>query len=140
MKRGLPRCSLVKNPPANAGDERETGSIPGSERSPGKQNGNSLQYPCLGNHMDRGAWQATVHGVTKSQTQMSNCACTQQEEERLSVTSKDSARKSHRLFAGHSPPNFLFSAVKGPFPCFGGNCTWLTMGTDPELQLSDDAK
>ena len=47
----------------NAGD---TGSIPGWGRSPGEGNGNSLQYSCLGNPMDRGAWQAAVHGVTKS--------------------------------------------------------------------------
>ena len=49
---------MVKNPPVNAGD---TGLIPGSGRSPGEGNGNSLQYSCLENPMDRGAWQATVH-------------------------------------------------------------------------------
>ena len=59
---------LVKNLPANAGDTRNTGLIPGSERSPGEGNGNPLQYSCLENSMDRGAWWATVHGVTKSQT------------------------------------------------------------------------
>ena len=59
---------MVKNLPANAGDARDAGSIPGSGRSPGEGNGNPLQYSCLGNPMDRGAWQATVHGVTKSQT------------------------------------------------------------------------
>ena len=48
--------SVVKNLPANAGDTRETGSIPGSERSPGVGNGNLLQYSCLENLMDRGAW------------------------------------------------------------------------------------
>ena len=53
---------MVKNPPANAGD---VGSIPGSERPPGEGNGNPLQYSCLGNHMDRGAWWAVVHGVAK---------------------------------------------------------------------------
>ena len=53
---------MVKNLPANAGD---TGSIPGSERSPGIGNGNPLQYSCLGYPMDRGAWRATVHGVAK---------------------------------------------------------------------------
>ena len=58
----------VKNPPANAGDVREAGSIPGSGRSPGGGYGNPLQYACLENPMDRGAWQATVHRVTKSQT------------------------------------------------------------------------
>jgi len=63
--RGFHGGSVVKNPPANAG---EAGSIPGSGRSPGEGNGNPLQYSCLENPMDRGAWWATVHGVTKSLT------------------------------------------------------------------------
>ena len=54
---------MVKNPPANAGDVRDVGFIPGSGRSPGE--GNPLQYSCLRNPMDRGAWQATVHGVAR---------------------------------------------------------------------------
>ena len=58
---------MVKNPPVNAGD---VGLIPGSGRSAGEGNGNPLQYPCLGNPMDRGAWWATVHRVAKSQTQL----------------------------------------------------------------------
>ena len=62
---GFSGGSVVKNLPANAGD---TGSIPGLERSPGRQNSNPFQYSCLENPMDRGAWQATVHRVTKSQT------------------------------------------------------------------------
>ena len=61
---------VVKNPPANAGDQRDVGSNPGSGRSPGEGNGNPLQYSCLENPMDRGAWWATVHGVTKSQTRL----------------------------------------------------------------------
>ena len=56
---------VVKNPPANA---RDTDMIPGLERSAGEGNGNPLQYSCLGNPMDRGAWRATVHGVEKSDT------------------------------------------------------------------------
>ena len=59
---------VVKNPPANAGDVRDVGSIPGSGRSPAGGHGNLLQYFCLENPMDRGAWQATVHGVRKSWT------------------------------------------------------------------------
>ena len=59
---------MVKNPPANAGDARDMGSIPGSGRCPGEGNGNLLQYSCLGNHMDREDWQTTVHGATKSRT------------------------------------------------------------------------
>ena len=59
---------VVKNLPANAGDLRDMGSIPGSGRSPGGGHGNTLQCSCLENPMDRGAWQASVHRVTQSQT------------------------------------------------------------------------
>ena len=59
---------MGKNPPANTGDARDAGSIPRSGRSPGGGHGNPLQYSCLENSMDRGAWQAIVHGVTKSRT------------------------------------------------------------------------
>ena len=59
---------VVKNPPANAGDIRDAGSVPGLGRSPGGGHGNPLQYSCLENPVDRGDWQAIVHGVTKSQT------------------------------------------------------------------------
>ena len=62
---------MGKNMPANAGD---MDSIPGSGRSPGEGDGNPLQYSCLGNPMDRGAWQATVHGTEKNWTQLSNLA------------------------------------------------------------------
>ena len=57
---------MVKNPPASSGDSGDTSSITGSGRCPRGGNGNPLQYFCLGNPMDRGARQATVHGVTKS--------------------------------------------------------------------------
>ena len=63
---------VVKNLPANVGDIRDTDSIPGWGRSPGGGNGNPLQYSCLENPTDRGAWQATVHNVTKSQTRLCN--------------------------------------------------------------------
>ena len=56
----------VKNLPANAGDVRDLGSIPGTGRFPGEGHGNPVQYSCLGNPMHRGAWQATVHSVAKS--------------------------------------------------------------------------
>ena len=59
---------MVKNLPANAGDIRDMDLIPGLGISPGEGNGNSLQYFCLENPMDRGAWWATVHGVAKSRT------------------------------------------------------------------------
>ena len=58
---------VIKNLPANAGEIRETGSIPGSGRSPGGGNGNPLQYSCLENPMDSGAWRATVHRFAKIQ-------------------------------------------------------------------------
>ena len=61
---------VIKNLPANAGDIRDVGLIPGLGRSPGEGKGNPCQYPCLENPMDRGAWWATVHGVVKSQTQL----------------------------------------------------------------------
>ena len=66
---GASRMALVvKNPPANAGDTRDMGSIPGLGRSPGGGHGNPLWYFFLENPMDRGAWRATVHGVRKSWT------------------------------------------------------------------------
>ena len=65
---------MVKNSLANAGDLRDSGSIPGSGRSLGGEHGNPLQYSCLENLMDRGAWWATVHEVIKGQTRLSNLA------------------------------------------------------------------
>ena len=59
---------MVKNLPASVGDVRDPGSVPGSGRSPGGGHGNSLEYSCLENPMDRGAWWATVHGVAKNWT------------------------------------------------------------------------
>ena len=61
---------MVKIQPANAGDVRDTSLIPGSGRRPGGGHGNPLQYSCLENPMDRGAWWATVHGVANSRTQL----------------------------------------------------------------------
>ena len=67
----FPDATVVKNPPANAGDARDTALISGSGRFPGGEHGNLLQYSCLGNPMDRAACWATVHRVTKSQTRLS---------------------------------------------------------------------
>ena len=64
----FPDGTVVKNLPAHAGDKRDVHLIPGLGRAPGGGNGNPLQYFCLENPVDRGAWWATVHGVTKSQT------------------------------------------------------------------------
>ena len=69
VHRGFPGGSAVKNLPASAGDKD---SVPKLGRSPGEGNGNPLQFSCRGNPMDRGAWRATVRGVTKSQTQASD--------------------------------------------------------------------
>ena len=69
---GFPGGSAVKNSPANVGDAC---SIPGLGRSPGEGNGNPLQYSCLENPMDRGAWWTTVHRVAMSQTRQHNSAC-----------------------------------------------------------------
>ena len=65
---GFPRCSVGKESACNAGDAGVVGSIPGSGRSPGGWHGNPLQYSCLENPMNKGAWRATIHGVAKSQT------------------------------------------------------------------------
>ena len=61
---------VLKNWPANAGDIRDVGSIPGLGRSPGEGNGNPVQYSCLENPIDRRTWQATVHGIAKHQTRL----------------------------------------------------------------------
>ena len=68
---GFPDGAVVTNPPVSAGDVKDTGLNQGSGRSPGAGSGNSLQYSCLGNPTDGGAWRVTVPGVTKSWTQLS---------------------------------------------------------------------
>ena len=68
LKKVVKQVALVKNPPASAGDARDMGLISGLGRCPGVGNGNALQYSCLENPTDRGAWWATVHGVAKSLT------------------------------------------------------------------------
>ena len=68
---GLPSGSVVKNLPASAGATGDTGSIPGLGRSPGRENGNPLQYSCQGNPMGREAWGTLVYGVAKSCTRLS---------------------------------------------------------------------
>ena len=76
LKRASQVAQWVKSPPAHAGDPGDVCSIPGSGRSPGAGNGNQLQYSCLENPKDRRAWQAIVHSVKKSRTQLSDGAQT----------------------------------------------------------------
>jgi len=68
--RGFPNGLVVKNLPANAGASGDEGLIPGSGGSPGEGNGSPFQYSCLQNPMDRGAWRAVVHRVTKTRTRL----------------------------------------------------------------------
>ena len=75
--RGFPGGASGKDPAANARDMRDVSSIPGLGRSPGGQHGNPLQYSGLENPVDRGAWRAAVHRVTKSRIQLSDLACRQ---------------------------------------------------------------
>ena len=74
---GLPQWLRGKGSACNAGDAGDSGSIPGSGRSPGVGHDNPLQHSCLENVMDRGAWQATVHGVTKSWTRLEQLSIAQ---------------------------------------------------------------
>ena len=67
---------MAKNPLDSAQDVKNAGSIPGSKKSPGEERGNPLQYSCLENPLDRKAWKATAHRVTKSQTQLKQLTCT----------------------------------------------------------------
>ena len=89
MIQGFPGGMVVKNPPANAGDAKDMGSIPGSGRYPGGGNGNQLEYFFLGNPMGRGTWWAIVQGVAKSQTGFSIhtennvAACTEAGQQRM---------------------------------------------------------
>ena len=69
---GFPGDSVVKNPPANAGDTRDAGPVPRLGRSPGPGNANPLQYSCLENSVDRGTRRAAVDGATKNQMQLSD--------------------------------------------------------------------
>ena len=68
VEKSFPGGAVVKNLPADVGNARDVGLIPGSERSPGEGNGNPLRYSCLENSMNRGAWEATVHSVPKNRT------------------------------------------------------------------------
>ena len=95
--RGFPGGTSGKEPPANAGDIREVGSIPGSGRSPGGGHGRSLQYSCLEVPMDRAAWWAKVHKVSKRQTRLKHLGTYPRATPRLFLASL--ALKEHSLFS-----------------------------------------
>ena len=92
----FPGGSVVKNPPAKAGDTGDAGSVPVLRRYPGGGNGNPLQYSCLENSRDRGAWQATVHGV-----------------EREWDTTEQSSNNSNNWYKGMK--SFFSSGISGIF-------------------------
>ena len=106
---------MLKNPPANAGDLKDMGLIPGSGRSPGGARGNPLQYSCLENPMDRGAWQAVVHRVTKSwillkQLSTQRCVCTHTHT-RVYIYIKWTHMHTHYI-------SFIHSSFDGHSGCF----------------------
>ena len=105
---------MVKNPPVNVGDVRDTGSMPGLERSPREGNGNPLQYSCLENAMDRGAWWAIVHGVTKSWIQL----------KRLSTHRPKEWKEKHnfQMYIEEQPEVVTFGAGQGGMRGEGGTC------------------
>ena len=98
---GFTRLGLVvKNPPDNAGDLRDAGSIPGWQDSPGGGHSNPLWHPCLENPVDRGAWQATVHQITKSQRQL----------KRLSTHARRRKVLNTNVFLNAATPSSLYTA------------------------------
>ena len=100
----------MKNLPANAGDSRDMDLVPGSGRSPGKGNGNPLQYSCPEKSMDRGAWRVAVHGVAQSQAQLST-----QTAKNTLADNKDSRELSVSTFLGRKgcvPHQILTSGLR----------------------------
>ena len=92
MTQGFPGGSEVKASACNAGD---LGSIPGLGRSPGEGNSNPLQYSCLENPMDRGAWWATLHGVAKSRTRLSDFTSHDPENPLLGIYTEETIMEKH---------------------------------------------
>ena len=127
---------VIKNPPATAGDARDTGSIPGSGRSPGGGHGNPVKYSCLENPIDKGVWWVTVHGITKSRTQLK--ACTQTHTD-LNIVQAPFFKFSEQISIKILSSNQLYSNEKILLPfyqpslyyilkiIFYGNITFLVM-------------
>ena len=123
---------MVKNPPANAGDSRDRGLIPGLGRSPGGGIGNSLQYFCLENPMDRGAWQATVSGVIASDA----TEATKQQHNTINPKTAQVNLTGKRVCPKRPPPS-LQMPVTGPHDhlCFWSICYKLEVPKSPFLGL-----
>ena len=109
---GFPGGTVIKNPPAYAGDERDADSTPRSGRSPGRGNGNPLQYSLLENLMDRRVWRATVHDVTKSRTWLSDWAHTYTHTPSI-CQALDQAR---RILQNRTPPQKSLPCAVTPRP------------------------
>ena len=120
LKLGLLGDKVVKNPPANAEATGDAGSIPGSGRSPGVGNGNPLQYSCLENSMDRGVWQATIHGIARSWTQVSDLST--QTETLFPLNTSSPARLALLLLFQHT--HFSFHTPSGDFFFFFSLNNW----------------
>ena len=104
VPRVYPVGTVAKNLPANAGDERDAGLIPGLGRSPGGGHGNLLQYSCLENPMGRGAWWATVCGITKSQTRLSTHTHTHTHTHHTAVPVPASGTEERQTLIPPGPP------------------------------------
>ena len=92
----FPHGSVMKNPPAKAGDAEDKGSIPGLERSPRGGNGNPFQYSCLENTMNRGAWQATMRSQ-RDWTQLNNSASMHQSKKKRSKLRENTGKGSQSV-------------------------------------------
>ena len=97
----------MKNLPANTGDIGEVGSIPGVRKIPGGGNGNPLQYSCLGNPMDRGAWRTTVHGITKNWTELKQLSQTRLSDREAWRAAIDGVAKSRSVVSNSLRPREL---------------------------------
>ena len=114
--RAFQMALVVRNLPANAGDIRDAGLLPGSGRSPGGGHGHPLQYSCLEKPMDRGAWQVTVHGVAQSQIQVKLSSFTRMPHTRMlqgvTVTAGLSCGFRHLLCLQKLPGQASFQAMQ----------------------------